>query len=359
MFRKPLPPGILRAEPVASIGSSVLARIGNLLGMRPLRSIRCLLFVVTPAVVAGCGLTFDGGTLDGDAGSVDATVPDASKDVGSDTGPVLDAGSDTGPVLDAGSDTGAPRDGAADVGADSGADAGSDCTNGVKDGNESGVDCGGACGNCLGALCGATAECAKDTVCRTTCQLPKSCLDLHTEVPSSTTGAYLLDADGTGVLPSRRYVCDMDFDGGGWTLILASNAKTALAEGTATQGTASYAPVAEVKAIAAASTHVHIRTAGDPTNNSITSASDAAITNLRAGNSPGQGMKNVAAATNWSGPLATDGRLKYSCDKTGNDAKYPNIYWACGLSNGLHLCSAGSTWSLNGEPPTALETWIR
>jgi|GEM_PF-6465520 len=317
--------------------------------MRPLSSLRCLFVAVTPAVVAACGLTFEGGLPGGGSAGVDAAVPDASKDAGGDSGPARDAGADTGAVLD----------GAADGGTDSGPAAGSDCANGVKDGNESGVDCGGACGNCLGAPCAASTECAKDTVCRTTCQLPKSCLDLHTEVPARPTGTYLLDADGSGALPSRRYACDMDFDGGGWTLILASNGKTDLVEGPATPGAASYAPVAEVKAIAGASTQVHIRTAGDAANKSITSVGDAAIKNLRAGNSPGLGMKSVAAATNWSGPLATDERLKYTCDKTGNDAKYPNIYWACGLSNGLHLCSEGSTWSLNGEPASPLETWIR
>lgn len=48
----------------------------------------------------------------------------------------------------------------------------------------------------------------------------KNCKDILFYYPMSTSGVYTIDPDGSGSTASTNCYCDMDTDGGGWTLVL-------------------------------------------------------------------------------------------------------------------------------------------
>jgi len=98
------------------------------------------------------------------------------------------------------------------------------CTDKLKNGDETDVDCGGAvCSGCaVGKKCTAHADCAKGTLCDKTagtCRHPKTCKDLLAALPTTKSGTYSIDLDGSGSGAAISVVCDMSTASGGWTLV--------------------------------------------------------------------------------------------------------------------------------------------
>ncbi len=93
--------------------------------------------------------------------------------------------------------------------------------NGMLDGSETGTDCGG--GNC--PLCVSGTTCIADEDCESlnctsgTCGMPAfgSCKEILDHYHVAPSGTYDLDPGALG--GSYRVYCEMDRDGGGWTLV--------------------------------------------------------------------------------------------------------------------------------------------
>jgi hypothetical protein len=97
------------------------------------------------------------------------------------------------------------------------------CSDGVKNGTEADADCGVACLNTCadGKKCNVTLDCVISDICNANvCELPRTCLALHTARPAAVSGTYPIDPDGpAGAIAPFSAYCDMTNDGGGWTLL--------------------------------------------------------------------------------------------------------------------------------------------
>ena len=95
------------------------------------------------------------------------------------------------------------------------------CEDGVKNAAESDVDCGGeTCDACdAGKSCESDADCNPILCIDGTCTWPVSCAQILDKSPDASSGSYTIDPDGDGPEVPFEVTCDMDTEGGGWTLI--------------------------------------------------------------------------------------------------------------------------------------------
>ncbi|MBN9164703.1 MAG: hypothetical protein BGO98_33570 [Myxococcales bacterium 68-20] len=223
-----------------------------------------------------------------------------------------------------------------------------------------------------GADVGSVSEMSVTITCDPRPSLPdpgvRTCAEIHTADPLAVDGTYLIDPDGPGPQPSATVYCDMT--GGGWTLVMASHSLGPSAQtvaSTVLPGSGTYLPGRLARALATASTQVHVRSAGAAATRSITSVPETLpIQNLRTGHllnadSPFRGASDDVSAM-WTGPLAADASyLWHSCGVApfGTVGSYPDIYWACNNGDGFHLTGAqGSKWRA-ADPDEDLEVYVR
>jgi len=120
-----------------------------------------------------------------------------------------------------------------------------------------------------------------------TVALPRSCTEILVGDPAAASGGFVIDTDGNGPTPSVAVACDMDFDGGGWTRIMATRrlGPDLLAEGGTDGDGPSRLSLDNALALATVSTEVHLRTAGAPDDGFRSRPGSLPISSLRQGRS--------------------------------------------------------------------------
>jgi hypothetical protein len=199
---------------------------------------------------------------------------------------------------------------------------------------------------------------------------PASCDSLPA---GSATGTWEIDPDASGPIPTLLVHCDMDFDGGGWTLIMASGGlgtdnmvQQSVAPGQSLLVNGSYLRADIAQALAQMAEQVHVREYTKVSTFSVTSVPGGKpIQNLRnlcalnvnsAINSAGVGPDVVA--TEWTGPQATTSRLWGVVTSCGGPFPYPTIYWSVNNFSGLNLNPTMSGW-VAFQLGVNLQVWVR
>lgn len=94
------------------------------------------------------------------------------------------------------------------------------CDDQIISGSETDVDCGGACAPCgRGSGCEVGGDCESSFCNAGTCAVPASCLKIIQSKPQAESGLYDVDVDGDGGEAEFQVYCEMETDGGGWTLV--------------------------------------------------------------------------------------------------------------------------------------------
>lgn len=174
-----------------------------------------------------------------------------------------------------------------------------------------------------------------------------SCLDVLLSGSSTGTGKYQLKP--AGVATAFTAYCDMDFNGGGWTLTLSTRngqgpASAATGVVDPASGVTQAMPLATFTALSNGSREVHMRTAGQAATQSITSYPlTVPIFNLRSQLSLVAKFAEISDS-DYYGPYATPDHIDSTCANT--QGPFPSLYQACG-TNGIHLEGTSSRWNWN------------
>ncbi|AKU99530.1 hypothetical protein AKJ09_06194 [Labilithrix luteola] len=204
------------------------------------------------------------------------------------------------------------------------------------------------------------------------CANRASCNALLTDFPGTASGTYLVDPDGNGTVTPLVAQCDMTYDDGhghvgGWTLLMSTNGMGPVALSSVpalASGGQGYLAIDVVKAIAAVSSQIHVRSTGQAATKSVTSTPNSTpITNLRQGVVVNYDITGNDQVGLWTGPLADANHLLFNADANAaiGAQRWPGVYWDWG-GFGFHLIDTHSSWTYNntatgGNEP--MEVYVR
>ncbi|MFT3926495.1 MAG: EGF domain-containing protein [Myxococcales bacterium] len=211
-------------------------------------------------------------------------------------------------------------------------------------------------GMCTNSLDGFSCRCPYGLT-GLTCNIATSCVGILRAGLSTGSGMYDIAPQGPDGSQGRvRVYCDMEYEGGGWILVVTSNAgPQSIGPGVPAPGQYAYLPVDVMKLIAYDSDTIHIRTSGHPEDSVTSFKNTRPIQNLKDGNALYTTYAEAIAHTDWKGPRSPNMTL----NGEPIDPVYPRtIYHASGNEGGLHWIGGLSEWTFQG-PNVPLELYVR
>lgn len=188
------------------------------------------------------------------------------------------------------------------------------------------------------------------STCQTVSPL-QNCKDLLLLKGITVNGTYSIDPDGPqGPIPPFKVYCDMTTMGGGWTMIFGSKATTTseVADGKtkiATPLSGYYLDAPLVQALALVSTEVLINSNDNPDRyiKNVDSFPIERLQILKRLNDPTEDTRTgQTPSAHWEGSQLATTAYWCTADSMGenNGTHYPQLYWACNNSHGLHYSAS-------------------
>lgn len=209
------------------------------------------------------------------------------------------------------------------------------------------LECVPECGE-LGLSCEASESCYIEEEASACVETAATCLEILNAGGSGGSGLYEIDPDGTGGADAFTVFCDMESEGGGWTLIREGRGGTASSVEGSPDGSGANVHLSKPAMMAIAAVSEQVMIYDSVRRYTFSDSGSQPILDLRAGKRMyDQNTSGIVIdySSEWNGPLAGNMKGGY-CGGVGD---YPDgVFRACNSCSGTSWFEERAAWACTG-----------